>query len=184
MEYLPHRVSYSLCRPQISIIMVRLWDRSSAWLERRPVKAKVGGSSPLGPATSLPGTEEHYSMSEQLKKLTNPDTLVSLFLGLSVFIVAAIMVTNIIGARKNEKTTQEKKANEQQAQNQQKLPATYTVVSGDTLWSIAEKTIGSGYNYVDIAAANKLSDANSITEGQKLSIPNVAKKEPGQKACR
>ncbi len=26
------------------------WDRSSAWLERLPVKEKVGGSSPLGPA--------------------------------------------------------------------------------------------------------------------------------------
>ena len=26
------------------------WDRSSAWLERLPVKEEVGGSSPLGPA--------------------------------------------------------------------------------------------------------------------------------------
>ncbi|MEY3387023.1 MAG: hypothetical protein RIR53_1834 [Bacteroidota bacterium] len=27
-----------------------IWDRSSAWLERRPVKAEVAGSSPVGPA--------------------------------------------------------------------------------------------------------------------------------------
>ena len=26
-------------------------DRSSAWLERRPVKAEVAGSSPVGPAS-------------------------------------------------------------------------------------------------------------------------------------
>ena len=28
------------------------WDRSSVWLERRPVKPEVAGSSPVGPAKS------------------------------------------------------------------------------------------------------------------------------------
>jgi nucleoid-associated protein YgaU len=54
---------------------------------------------------------------------------------------------------------------------------TYIVKSGDTLWSIAEQYFGSGYNYVDIASANKIADASMIDVGQKISIPNTPKKE-------
>jgi nucleoid-associated protein YgaU len=53
---------------------------------------------------------------------------------------------------------------------------TYTVVAGDNLWIIAEKVYGSGYNWVDIAKANKLSDPNDIHLGNKLVIPQVAAK--------
>ncbi|MEI6326521.1 MAG: LysM peptidoglycan-binding domain-containing protein [Candidatus Roizmanbacteria bacterium] len=52
----------------------------------------------------------------------------------------------------------------------------YTVVEGDSLWSIAEKTYGSGYNFVDIASASKLVDADSLAVGQKITLPTVQPK--------
>jgi nucleoid-associated protein YgaU len=54
----------------------------------------------------------------------------------------------------------------------------YTVQKDDDLWSIAEKTYGSGYNWVDIASANNLKNPNLITEGQTLFLPNVYPKKP------
>jgi nucleoid-associated protein YgaU len=53
---------------------------------------------------------------------------------------------------------------------------TYTVSKGDTLWSIAEKFYKSGYNWVDISSANKLSNPGIINTGTKLIIPSVAPK--------
>ena len=53
----------------------------------------------------------------------------------------------------------------------------YVVVKGETLWSIAEDSFGSGYNWVDIQSANKLA-SDKIEVGQKLIIPEVAAKKP------
>jgi nucleoid-associated protein YgaU len=58
------------------------------------------------------------------------------------------------------------------------LPKTYTVKSGDTLWSVAQIYYGSGYNYVDIATANNMSNADSLLEGQSISLPKVAVRVP------
>lgn len=49
----------------------------------------------------------------------------------------------------------------------------YTVQAGDDLWHIAEKFYKSGYNWVDIARANNLSDPSTIFSGNVLIIPNV-----------
>ena len=53
----------------------------------------------------------------------------------------------------------------------------YTVQQGDNLWSIAEKLFGSGYNWVDISQANKLTQPESIEVGDKLFIPDVEIKQ-------
>lgn len=50
---------------------------------------------------------------------------------------------------------------------------TYTVQSGDNLWSIAEKYYNSGYNWIDIAKANNLADPSTIHVGNQLIIPSV-----------
>jgi nucleoid-associated protein YgaU len=55
---------------------------------------------------------------------------------------------------------------------------TYTVKAGDTLWIIAERHYKSGYNWVDIARANKLSNPGQITVNQKLTLPKVTAKAP------
>lgn len=121
-------------------------------------------------------------MIEELKKrLNNPDSLVSLFLGIAVVIVIGVMMVNYIrGKQAPSKLAEVPQAAEQNATGSAAMGTTYTVKAGETLWSIAASTIGSGYNWVDIQEANKLVDANSIEVGQKLAIPKVARREPGQ----
>jgi nucleoid-associated protein YgaU len=53
---------------------------------------------------------------------------------------------------------------------------TYTVKAGDSLWTIAEQTYKSGYNWVDIAQANNLSNPSVLYSGMKLTLPKVAPK--------
>ena len=50
-------------------------------------------------------------------------------------------------------------------------PTKYTVVSGDTLWGIAERFLGAGEKYVQIMSANGLTDS-LIYPGQVLVIPS------------
>ncbi|TPG33753.1 LysM peptidoglycan-binding domain-containing protein [Mycolicibacterium hodleri] len=50
-------------------------------------------------------------------------------------------------------------------------PRTYTVVSGDTLWAIAERFYGDGNKYHDIAAASGISNPDLIHPGQVVTIP-------------
>jgi LysM repeat protein len=48
---------------------------------------------------------------------------------------------------------------------------TYTVVSGDTLWAIAERFYGDGSKYQVIADASGISNPDLIQPGQELTIP-------------
>jgi nucleoid-associated protein YgaU len=48
---------------------------------------------------------------------------------------------------------------------------TYTVVSGDTLWAIAERFYGDGSKYQVIADASGISNPDLIHPGQQLTIP-------------
>lgn len=52
-------------------------------------------------------------------------------------------------------------------------PVFHTVVKGDTLWAIAEKTMGNGAKYQEIFEANKpmLTHPDKIYPGQMLRIP-------------
>ena len=52
-------------------------------------------------------------------------------------------------------------------------PTFHTVEKGDTLWAIAEKTLGNGARYTEIFEANRpmLSDPDKIYPGQVLRIP-------------
>jgi nucleoid-associated protein YgaU len=53
-------------------------------------------------------------------------------------------------------------------------PVLHTVVKGDTLWAIAEKTLGKGSRYMEIFEANRpmLSHPDKIYPGQVLRIPS------------
>jgi nucleoid-associated protein YgaU len=69
--------------------------------------------------------------------------------------------------------------NEETSKTKNTAPITsteYTVVAGDTLWKIAERKYGSGYNWVDLVKVNKLANANKIEKGQKLILPEVQKR--------
>jgi nucleoid-associated protein YgaU len=52
----------------------------------------------------------------------------------------------------------------------------YVVAAGENLWTIAEKNYKSGYNWVDIARANNLSNPGVIHTGDKLKLPKVDQK--------
>jgi nucleoid-associated protein YgaU len=49
--------------------------------------------------------------------------------------------------------------------------ATYEVVHGDTLWSIAVRSYGDGYKWTDIAKENKIVNPNIIHSGNILVLP-------------
>jgi len=53
------------------------------------------------------------------------------------------------------------------------LPTTYTVVAGDSLWKLAEKFYGSGYEWRRIAEANKLTGSSTLAVGAQITIPRA-----------
>jgi len=57
------------------------------------------------------------------------------------------------------------------------LPTTYTVKDEDSLWKIAEDFYTSGYNWVDIAKENGLTNPNQLLVGQELKIPKTEVKQ-------
>jgi len=69
-----------------------------------------------------------------------------------------------------------KKSNAKVQAVAQKKQVIYTIKEGDDLWKVAESYFGSGYNAYDIAQANKISDPNNLTKGQKIIIPPVTPK--------
>jgi nucleoid-associated protein YgaU len=60
------------------------------------------------------------------------------------------------------------------------LDTIYTVKSGDTLWSIAERFYGSGYKWTEIAKENQLENPDYITPNQTLNIPGITKQTKTQ----
>ena len=50
-------------------------------------------------------------------------------------------------------------------------PRTYAVVSGDTLWGIAERFYGDGSEQQRIADASGLTDVDLVHPGQILTLP-------------
>jgi nucleoid-associated protein YgaU len=62
---------------------------------------------------------------------------------------------------------------ERPAKEDQKQITEYTVKQGDSLWSIAQRTLGDGKRYKEIIQANqdKIKDADDLTTGMSLKIP-------------
>ena len=93
-----------------------------------------------------------------------------MILGAIVLVIVGVLIVNYFKDKEagsiTESSTQITAVNE------------HTVIKGETLWSIAEDSYGSGYNWIDIKEANNL-QSEDIDIGQKLSIPeNIAAKEP------
>jgi nucleoid-associated protein YgaU len=63
------------------------------------------------------------------------------------------------------------------------VQTTHIVERGETLWSIAEKYYGSGYNWTLIAKANNIAHPGMIFKDNKLIIPQAPKLEPTQGAA-
>lgn len=89
-------------------------------------------------------------------------------LGALVIVIIGILIVNYFKDKGNTLT-----GLTTQTQNTKE----HVVVKGETLWSIAEDSYGSGYNWVDVKSANNLK-TETIEVGQKLTIPEVAAKKP------
>jgi putative chitinase len=122
-----------------------------------------------------------------LKKAKAAESSVSMFLGIVVVVVVGVILFNYFrnystssrGPQKESQTAEEGKINGGSVS----LPARYTIAKGDTLWKIAEKFYGSGYNWVDLSRENKISQPNQIEAGQELVIPNVSRKRATAEAA-
>ena len=94
-----------------------------------------------------------------------------MILGAVVIVVVGILIVNYFKDKNSGVITDN---SSQATMNQNE----HTVAKGETLWSIAEESYGSGYNWVDIKSTNNLT-SDSIEIGQKLIIPdNVEAKTP------
>lgn len=111
-----------------------------------------------------------------LKNLDLPESFISITLGFLVVIVAGLLIYNSFTKSEQEKGAPPEEVVSEELQLEEKLaslPVEYTVSNNENLWSIAEKYYGSGYNWVTIAAKNKLTNSDYIMVGQVLNIPKA-----------
>ena len=106
------------------------------------------------------------------KNFETPDSYVSLALGLAVVLVVGMISFNYVKAKMQTSPTSTDQKTEAETKAAS-LPNKYTVQTGDSLWSIAEKYYKSGYNWVDVQKANDLKNPDLIENGQVLIIPDV-----------
>jgi nucleoid-associated protein YgaU len=122
-----------------------------------------------------------------LKKLKLNESTISMILGALVIVVIGALVFNYFkGVREEEKAEVVKEGGIEYVEEGGKLvpvglPRTHQVLSGEHLWKIAEEYYGSGYNWVDIARENNLSNANLLVVGQELIIPKAEVVRPAVK---
>ncbi len=118
--------------------------------------------------------------SNLLSQIKWGESYTSLFLGAVVVVVALVLVFSFLRGKSNltQQTTSTSVTPEEQVVNGKVVPKIYTVKEGEDLWHIAQNIYGSGYNWVDLAQGNNLTDPSVISVGAKLTIPNVKAKTP------
>lgn len=100
------------------------------------------------------------------------ESYISIGLGLLVVVVVGVLLWNYL-SQKNQPSSDSTENITQEATSAARPGATYIVAEGDTLWSISEKSFGSGYNWTLIAEANNLSGETTLEAGQQLKIPEA-----------
>jgi putative chitinase len=113
------------------------------------------------------------NLKKFLKAFKLNESTISMVLGAVVIVVVGILVVNYF-----KKTDQGEIVPSATTEKEQvaKIGEKHTVQKGETLWSIAQDAYGSGYNWVDIAEENGLTNPGDIAEGQELSIPSAESK--------
>lgn len=113
-----------------------------------------------------------------LKSLKLHESTFSMILGGIVILVLGVTIVRYFQASRQGTTGPGSNTEETQPiVTRGEGPVTYIAGQGESLWSIAEKQYGSGYNWVDISNENSLSDPNTISDGQELVIPDVEPKQ-------
>lgn len=99
------------------------------------------------------------------------ESYTSLILGIVIVVIIGILIISFTRNSRNGETSSTK--DEATQTSEEETLSTYTVKAGDDLWSISNEIYKSGYNWVDIAKANNLTDPGVIHTGNKLKIPDV-----------
>ena len=120
------------------------------------------------------------SLLSAIRSVKWSESYTSLLMGVVVVIVAVLFVVSILRQSHHIQQTSSiataitpSVTKPDQSLFGKTTEKTYTVQAGDDLWGIAEKFYNSGYNWVDIAKANNLSDPSTIHAGNQLVIPSV-----------
>lgn len=129
-------------------------------------------------------------LKQLLKTIKLNESMLSMMFGVVTVILIGFLVLRMYGggtpsitseAEKTEVATE--KVGEVSVETKEdgkkyptELPEKIAVEKGQSLWTIAEKQYGSGYNWVDIAKENNLKNANVLNVGQELKLPKVAVK--------
>ncbi len=120
--------------------------------------------------------------NEITKKLNSTESVVSLVLGIIVVLTAGILVVNFVRGRtgsvnKPTTTSQETVNTIPGVPVGEKvtvsLPTTHKVAEGEDLWNISVRYYKSGYNWVTLAKANNLTNPDSLSVGQMLTVPKA-----------
>lgn len=113
------------------------------------------------------------------------ESVISMILGVVVVILVGLVAYNYFRTNREVTpvdntavTSQNGQGKIDSGKNAVALPSSHTVADGENLWTISEKYYRSGYNFVDIAKTNGLTDSNLISAGQKLTIPKVEIRQP------
>ncbi len=120
-----------------------------------------------------------------LKKIKSWERPISVGLGIVVMVLIGISIFNFFRSRGEETVIRggeelvlEETEQTIEREGEIKLPVTHKVVRGENLWEIAEHYYGSGYNWVDVAKENKLSNPDRLLADQELIIPDVPVRHP------
>ncbi|PIR99317.1 hypothetical protein COT87_00020 [Candidatus Collierbacteria bacterium CG10_big_fil_rev_8_21_14_0_10_44_9] len=130
-------------------------------------------------------------LKQLLKTIKLNESMLSMIFGVVTVLLIGILIMRMYSVNKPTITTEAEKTeiatekvgnvSVETKEDGKKYPLNLadkvTVTKGDSLWKIAEKAYGSGYNWVDIAKENKLINAGKIEIGQELNLPKVAIKE-------
>ncbi|MBI2310007.1 LysM peptidoglycan-binding domain-containing protein [Candidatus Collierbacteria bacterium] len=119
-----------------------------------------------------------------LKNIRSNESLISTLMGVAVVITIGSLLFNYFKSKPSTQLPQNdvdiseiKTEDLNRVNGATSATNVHEVQSGETLWSISEKYFKSGYNWVDISAANKIKNANLIETGQKLIIPDTMPKK-------
>jgi putative chitinase len=106
------------------------------------------------------------------------DEVVSMFIGLAVVVVFALILVNFVQRRKGNISipgVKDEIKNEEVTSKVAEEENIVTIEKNDSLWKIAVKTYNNGYKWTEIARANNLKNPGLLFIGQKLVLPKIEK---------
>lgn len=130
------------------------------------------------PSLKLSTSSSATFLDRVQKDLQNNQAIVSIVLGILIILVLGFSIFNFIKKSNSNLLPAQQTVNQTAQTNNQtpdvtkeNLPGKYTVKSGDTLFTIAQKYYNDGYQYSQLVKANSITNENVIEVGQVLNIP-------------